>query len=465
MLEASIHEWLNSNTSIMVSPDRMEAQIRLNRSFSDINLSQEDLIYFLNEKGIVFGIYEMSVKEIIENKIIGKNIVIAHGIQAQDGEDGHFDFLFNTNVDNAPCILEDGSVDYSIINRIETVTKDQEIVNYIKRTPGKPGTDVYGNRIPAKDGKELSPLRGKGFTCSEDNTVYYAAIDGRIEYKDDKLFITNVLEIKEDITYLSNHVSFGGDILINGDVLSGTSIRAKGNIHIKGHVENVILVSGKDIILDKGMQGGGKGTILCGGNLSGKFFEQVKIQAAGSVSANAILNCEVEAGDRVTVSGKRGVILGGRVSAIAGVSAVIIGNETEVKTCINVGLPDDYYVELKAIEQQIQILIQRLAQIDSALEMISERDEPGVPNPYQKQKVQLFRTRITINTEIAENTKKRNEILSSLSKAADAKVRVERYAEPGVDIWVNGLFQHISTRCMGIEIIRNGMEIEQRPIV
>ena len=58
------------------------------------------------------------------------------------------------------------------------------------------------------------------------------------------------------------------------------------------------------------MQGAGTGSIYSGGNVEGRFFEQAKISALGSVVANSMLNCTVDAGDSIRVNGRFGAIIG-----------------------------------------------------------------------------------------------------------------------------------------------------------
>ena len=86
------------------------------------------------------------------------------------------------------------------------------------------------------------------------------------------------------------------------------------------------------------MQGNGKGKIVAGGNVSGKFFEQVTIESGGDVSANAIMNSRIYAKNDVTVSGKFGIIIGGDVNAEHIISATIVGNMAEVKTYLTAGV-------------------------------------------------------------------------------------------------------------------------------
>ena len=93
----------------------------------------------------------------------------------------------------------------------------------------------------------------------------------------EQLYVTNVMLINGDTDASTGDIHFNGDVIIKGNVHYGYSIYAEGSIIIGGNVEAASLTAGMNIELQSGMQGGGKGTIECLGNVSGKFFEQVRI--------------------------------------------------------------------------------------------------------------------------------------------------------------------------------------------
>lgn len=87
------------------------------------------------------------------------------------------------------------------------------------------------------------------------------------------MVVDNELVIEGDVSLTTGDVSFMNDIHIHGNVLTGVTIRSeKGSIVVDGYVEASELHAAKDVVLKNGMQGSGKGKIVAGGSVSGKFL-------------------------------------------------------------------------------------------------------------------------------------------------------------------------------------------------
>lgn len=98
---------------ITLSGDEMEAHIAVPEGVGEI--SRQVVYDALKLKGITRGICESGVTELVSGKEANKKILIAKGVEAQDGKDGYYEFFFKTQVDKTPKLLPDGSVDYQNI--------------------------------------------------------------------------------------------------------------------------------------------------------------------------------------------------------------------------------------------------------------------------------------------------------------------------------------------------------------
>lgn len=437
----------------------MEAYVKVSIIDPDDSYGIEQIMEALKEKGVTQGLDVQAIANIVENREYDLDILVAKGTAPTLGTAGYFEYFFDQSVDSKPRILEDGSVDYYAMTRIVTVNQGEKIIEYHPSTPGQNGVDVTGKEIKAAPVKDLPIIKGKGFNLSEDRRIYTAALTGRIEMQNDRLLITNVLEIKEDIDYLQGDVHFKGDLMIYGSVASGMFIEADGNITIRGHVEGATIMAGKDIIFESGMQGAGKGTVIAGGSISGKFFEQVDMKAEKEITANAIMNCFVDAGQSITVTGKRGIILGGSVSALELIKASIIGNTAQIKTSVNAGIPKDMSTMIKEFSEKITQRQNRSEQIADAMEMIEERETIGQKNSFEAQKLALMRAKININSEIAELQQQKALLLSKYQRSQDAKIIVEKTIYPQTTVSVNGVSKKLELSFDHVVFKRQGEEV------
>lgn len=451
-------------TSVRVSEDMLEAYITICPPRGVGDYTVDDVRKKLAEAQIVFGIDEALIEDIVKYKRYFQEFCIAKGKEPKDGEDGYFEFLFEINVDTRPKVLKDGSVDYHSIKEIPVVTEGQEIVHYVKATKGYNGINVRGAVVIAKHGKELQPLRGKGFTMSEDKTVYTAKVTGKASYENGKLNVTNVIVIDHDVTLSTGDVTFSGDIEIRGNVTIGTVVKAAGNISVEGSVEVATLIAGKNIVIKNGMQGGGKGKIETKGSVSGKFFEQVVINAKGSVRANTIMNCDVTAGEDVEVDGRLGVIVGGTTRAMHCIKATIIGNMAEIKTVVSAGAESNLYEVLLEQDKKINAIAQELNKAAEGLKKIEQAIQAGNAALNAK-KMPLMRVKIERDSALTKALREKDEILSDLKKSNECKIEVRKSIYPGVCISLNGTKQLLKDENYAVTYQKRGTDIETIPTI
>ena len=437
---------MEKNRSIVrVTNDGLEAYLSLSPPDENETYMISDLETILEHNNIVEGIQNDVLKVMLEEKTYYTERLVAKGTKAQDGKDGKFEFLFNLVQDTKPKILLDGTVDYGNMQDVPVVEAGAELVRYVQAIPGLNGLDVFGKPIIAKIGRELPVLKGKGFVVSEDRLLYSAAITGKVEYENDRLIVSNIFIIDGDVTIITGNIEFTGDVLVKGNVVSGMTIQAKGNITVNGHVEGAQLIAGKDVILKNGMQGAGKGEIRAGGDVSGKFFEQTTIYAKGSIKANAILNCHIMSEQEIIVSGKKGVIVGGSIRAIRKIEATMIGNMSEVKTRIDIGVEYEIYEHIKKVKNKYEYILEEINKIERGIVKINKILEKADNSELAEKKLYLMRAKISKDSVIASLTKELGNLQINIENSQEAKLIVRKSIYRGTKININGSMKLIES--------------------
>lgn len=448
------------NIRVTVSDNGTAAYICIRRPEDQQECTMESLLASAREAGVVYGINEEVLKTILAKKVFDKNVKFAQGTPAVDGEDGWFEFFFDTQIDTKPKILKDGSVDYSEYGSVPAVVQGQRLVTYHPPVPCKNGVNVHGGSILAKKGKDLAKLKGKGFTVDEKGINYTAKYDGKVTFIDKRLVIDNELVVEGDVTYNTGDIEFQNDIHIRGNVFSGVSVTSqKGSIIVDGYVEQAALSAKNDVVLKNGMQGNGKGSIEAGGNVKGKFFEQSCITCKGDVQANAIMNTRIEAGQDIIVSGKYGVIVGGSVSAMRCISANIIGNMSEVRTEIKAGVDGDLFALLAQCKQNKEESEKSLKTVVDALEKVQQALAKADNPELSKRRIQLMRSKIECDTRVNELAKREQEILDQMGKANAARITINKVVNPGTAITINGVKVLVTEENHHVEYARRGAGI------
>ena len=421
---------------VQITADGMEAYIMLVTPDDGGEYTVESLQKALDERGVKYGIDELALKELADEKKYGLETLIARGTEAVDGKDGYYDYKFNCNFDKKPLIKPDGTVDYWSVKSIESVVQDQVIAEYHPCVEGTDGKTVTGKPIPAKRGREQLPLKGKGFERRDDNT-YVALMSGKIETQNDRVVILPVHELSGNADLSSGNIDFHGDVVIHGSVESGVIVKASGTITVDGIVEACTLEAGKDIILRSGMLGGNKASVKTKGSITAKFFEFTRIECAGDIRADVLMDCQVQCFGKIIMNGKRGSIIGGLTHGVCGIEVTTLGNDAEKKTVIMAGASPEEYAKLKQLEKTIQELSQGLVQIDEGLRKFEELEKArGVSYKDDPRRVTLLRVKLRDTATLANSKEEAKQIRNLIESASGACVTVLRETYPGVVIQI-----------------------------
>ena len=298
---------LAEGTYLRVEESEMAAWLYLAPPDKGQTYTKRDLENYLEAQGVVRGYHSSNLSAMIKKKVYDREILVAKGAEINPGVDGYFEYLFAPEEHSGPKVNEDGSVDYSSMSALQNVHKGDKVAIYHYAVQGENGYTVLGDEMKVSPARDLPPMRGKGIT--RENNIYYAQNDGKIEVKEGKIDIQNVHEIMGDVDAIIGKIEFFGDIIINGNVDGGVVIRAGRNIEVHGATGAATLYAGGDVMLTRGIQGGGK--ITAKGNVFAEFIENTTVEAGGLVQANVILNARVTAREKVVAIGKRGAIIGG----------------------------------------------------------------------------------------------------------------------------------------------------------
>lgn len=433
----------------------MEALLTVYRRFS-----MEELQGVLKENGIVHGIREKAISEIAEGKQNYEETLIATGTAAKDGRDGYFEYHFNPHPETEPIILPDGSVDYNVLGKIELVREGETLVTYHPPIPAVYGKDIRGNDIGAYEGKGLPPLQCKRCSMDEDGCKYYADVEGNVTLNGRILTVTPIYVLDGNLDAATGSLDFHGDVLIQGNVFAGVTVKTTGNITINGHVETANIIAGKDVILKNGMQGSGNGTIRAGGNVMARFIEQTQVYAGMEVNTGALLNCEVESGHNVKVVGNRGTIIGGRVTAVEEISAASIGNRAGVDTQLVIGLDCEFKTKMSEIDRLTEEYEENMTDAIRTLDRLDYqmKNQPVTP-ALNEQKAEQMRRKINNQLKLKEITQKREELIDINRRSADGKIVVSGLSNVGCVIIINGVRELLHSEYRDVTYTKGRNEI------
>ena len=422
---------------ITITSDQTEAYICLLPPDKEgERLTYQQIIVDAAAKSISYGIDEKIIKDILDNQIYGENVCFARAKLPEDGEDGELVFHFNTELLGKPAIDDQtGKVDYMNLNLFVQVTEGDKLVSRVPATPGRPGTAVTGRVLNQKSGKEAKLPSGKNVTYNEDRSAMFAGLTGRVDYRNNTVAVSSCYTVQEDADLTTGNITFDGDVIVKGNVISTITIQATKNIEVYGVVEGATLIAGGSILLRNGMVGNDKGFIQAEGNVTAKYIERSKVVAGGDIMVDAMLHCMVESGGSIVAKGKHGSIIGGTIKAQNSITAQSIGSVVNVRTNIEVGISPAKTARMKFLSADIERLGVEIEKFDKIISYLSRMENLPPDKEQMKRTVTIEKIRDT--KLLSEHTTEIAKLEEDFKSSEMGKVHVTDTIYQGVKLTIS----------------------------
>ena len=460
---------IDATVQVDVSGDEMNAYITVQSPHGGAPLTRPQVMSALKDKGVVKGINEAVIDNLLDQGWYDERMLVAEGQGAENGEDTEVEYLFDTvEPGNAPKEMEDGRVDWRELDKLVNVHAGEPLFRVRPATPGVTGFTVTGKVLEARAGKERPVPMGKGVKPSPDDpTLYVAEIPGTPRLSNRKVSVLNVHEVPDDVDFSTGNIDFVGDITIKGNVKEGFVVKAEGNVTVAGVVEGCEIIAGGDIVLQKGMNGQRKGKLKAGGNIMAKFLEQAEVEAGQDVLVNdAILHCDVTAGRAVKVQGqKRAMIAGGTVVATDEIIVKSLGSVASTKTVVEVGGNPKIRQELKEIQDQMEENKKKLERAEKSVKMLKEaqKKEGHLSKDKRDMLLNFTRQQFQLMGDIRRLSMRREELEEVLSAAVKGRITVTDTTFPGVTLIIKQAILKVTVELKGMAFIEKDGQVSYMP--
>ncbi len=302
------------------------------------DLTYEEIIAALNARGVVYGIQEDVVRQMVDYPRYNEPIRVAEGKRPVMGKNAQIVYSFNTDHSRVELKEKNGRVDFKELDLVQNVEAGQVLARKIPPDDGETGTSVTGKTLPTKPGKDTPMSVGKNVTLSEDGQTAIAAINGQVLLVAGKINVEPVYTVEGDVNLHTGNILFLGTVIVKGNVEDGFSVKAAGNIEVLGSVGKCVLDAEGDIIVHQGIMGKGQGQTTAGMNVIAKFIEHARVCAESNVVvSDGIIHSFVDANHSILCQGRRAAIVGGRVRAAHEVNAKSLGSVAGTETILEVG--------------------------------------------------------------------------------------------------------------------------------
>lgn len=402
--------------SVTRTPDGLKAFLTVPDSMASDFPIFDDILRCLADSGVVFGINEDAIHQLIRYKTCNFPTEVARGAPGVPATPGRIDILVDVSSRGKPKAVAGGRVDLRDLGYVVNVRKGDFILRRIPPVPGKEGKMVTGKAIAVTMPPPVLLTPGKGTRILEsDSDVLVADVDGAVMvFPNGKAEVLTDKVVNCNVDYATGNISFAGNLRINGTVRSGFEVAAEGNVWIAGSVEDAKVSSMADLEIVGGASGSGNGVIKCVGTMKARHVQNLTVQAKDIVVAEDIVHCDIWA--EATVSAK--AIVGGTVSAGALIEAESIGTEAEARTVLDLGGASVLLKQKHDLLRELAAVTGEIGAVKSAMFKLvrDEMDDNGVLSPAALMRLDVLRAG-------NRNTLEKNASLQKEIAAIDDKLK------------------------------------------
>lgn len=421
---------LKEHFYIKKSDDHMLAEIHFIGEYDELEIDETDLVKFLVENDVHFGVKQEAINLFLTDRHVESfPLIVAEGELATDGIDGSIVYEQNFN----PEMLErTADLNFRDVMQIPAVGKGQKLATLTKPTDGQDGMTVSKEKIEAKKGKPVDIKAGKNVRFNLEDQCFYANLEGQVSLTDRLIQVFATYEINESISMKTGNVDFVGSVVIKGDVPSGFTIKAQGDIKIFGMVEAATVISGSSIYISEGLAGMKRGNLKAAKDIHIGYINQGTAYAKNDIFVeNSILHSDTFAGNELI--SEKGNIIGGTHFAGKGIKAKDIGNRLNTKTEINFGINKSNDQQEQALTLEEKQAQATLIEIDETIKTLASNTDENNP----KLRINMLRQRnkrIQIEAKIKDLNGQIKQLRTFLGMEKEAELIVNQYLYPDVVI-------------------------------
>ena len=425
---------------MLLETDRLGLVARLLKTDAfEKGISPDDIIKFLSEFGIVYGVVDREqIMGFIKSRgFHQKAFKIAQGRAPVKGRDARVAYFFETDHLKAGGLDDEGNMDFKDRGAIPWVDEGTLLARKLPMEASEDGRTIFGGSM------KISPARDANFGCkdgavlSEDGLEIVSQTSGCPELDTSgAIKVSKVFRVDDDVNYKTGHLDYVGNIEVDGALKSGFMV--KGNDITIKEVDGGTIIASGNVVIKGGVNGA---EIYSQGSVRAKYIQNSRIFCLGNIRIlKEIVDSEIANSGELRID--EGEIISSRVAANLGVKTRHLGTEKSTPTHIVLG--QDQYVagevdkkkeELAAIAQQLATLVGRkkklLENLDKArqispglvhqMERVSDlRDRKDKKAPGTQQSALLLER---LERELTENLNRianyRDQILSIDGESRD----------------------------------------------
>jgi len=384
-----------------------------------------EIVSQLKRLGITTGILQENIEAVCHD--IARQtgdcwIAVARGKEPESGRQARLE-LTNKKEKQPGEVRQDGSLDYRVLNLVQTVTRDSLIATKFPPSDGNPGYTLTGTILEAEPGQDFK-MEGKENVRAEEKEdgriEFYAESEGLLQIQNDNLSVDPLYRIKGNVDFSTGNIDVDCSLEISGSVCSDFTVSSTRNVVIGGSIELGASVSVKGDLVVKGGILGERTKVIVYGNLEADYIQAANIVVKGNiVVAKYIYYATVRAIGSITVvpgnSERAGSITGGVVYSSTAVKVAVCGSPSYVPTLLAMEPAPHKLAQLRQLKENISRCNAVIAKImrTLGLQKLDREAIIDLTKAVSKEKKKLY---LSIFDKLQSTISQKNNLSNSLKK-------------------------------------------------
>jgi len=334
------------------------------------NVSLKDIMIELKNQGISFGLNKLILKRLTEENFPYGEYLIAEGSTPINGEDARVECMVTITPPPLEVAINSESSNYFPV-RITNVRKGQRLFRITKSTEGVPGYNVFGEEIPAIKGKNTYFTKGRNIDYDEGQNYLIATKDGNFVYEGSDAHVETDYYVNGDLSIVNGQlIEFYGNLIVQGDIRIGITIKVDGNLTVNGAVEDAVIECGGTVDVKGGFRGNGRGRVVSDGDIKFLHGHNYTITSRSNMIIGKIaMNCNLTA---KSIESPMGSICGGSTLAFKKIEIQSLGRESYSKTTVAIAGKLNHMILSNERDTEISNILRKVQLCESKLSYLSK---------------------------------------------------------------------------------------------
>ena len=321
-----------------------------------------DSVYgMLDRSGVTSGIEQ----SIIEAAVFTCNTerTALHGVEVAFGREPVDEVPARMELTPLPAVdppEQGGRLDYRACSPLPLVKAGDIVARTVSGNQGSTGMSITGKELSFRTlrAESLKP----GANTALDGDELRATVDGLLHTRGATVSVSPTLVVEGNVDYHTGNIDFRGDVLLNGHVGDGFSVRCGGLLHAAFTLDSYSVSCGT-LIARQGLIGHNGHVTRVEESATLRFVQNARLEAQGTISVGAsILNSHVTSAEQIKL-GPGSTVIGSVLRAQTGMRAANIGAPGAAATEIYLGIDFGVDERLATIRDQTVALTEKLQQV------------------------------------------------------------------------------------------------------